>query len=174
LLRTSCTAIDAAWATRASTSSATAVATRYCLQHVRTAAKSTPTTRSFAARADTSSGRKSRVHLDLSFGSQWKVQHGLGVAEALGMSDAKNAERHGSGLRICFSHVVRHAVNHVHDHGFSSGHPAKSQIKDKQERARTCFAKFNEEMEPRAGFGPATFRLLGIPLTRRMLSSSGS
>jgi len=64
--------------------------------------------------------------------------------------------------------------NHVHDHGFSSRHPAKSQIKDKQERARTCFAKFNEEMEPRAGFGPATFRLLGIPLTRRMLSSSGS
>ena len=64
--------------------------------------------------------------------------------------------------------------NHVHDHGFSSGHPAKSQIKDKQERARTCFAKLNEEMEPRAGFGPATFRLLGNPLTRRMLSSSGS
>jgi len=65
--------------------------------------------------------------------------------------------------------------NHVHDHGFSSGHPAKSQIKDKQERARTCFAKLNEEeMEPRAGFGPATFRLLGIPLTRRMLSSSGN
>ncbi len=90
------------------------------------------------------------------------------------MSDAKNAERHGSGLRICFSHVVRHAVNHVHDHGFSSGHPAKSQIKDKQERVRTCFARLNEEMEPRAGFGPATFRLLGIPLTRRMLSSSGS
>jgi len=64
--------------------------------------------------------------------------------------------------------------NHVHDHGFSSGHPAKSQIKDKQERARTCFAKLNEEMEPRAGFGPATFRLLGNPLTRRMLSSSGN
>ena len=67
-------------------------------------------------------------------------------------------------------------LNYVHDHGFSSGHPAKSQIKDKQERARTCFAKLNEdeEMEPRAEFGPATFRLLGIPLTRRMLSSSGS
>jgi len=64
--------------------------------------------------------------------------------------------------------------NHVHYYGFSSGYPARPQVKDKQERARTCFAKLNEEMEPRAGFGPATFRLLGIPLTRRMLSSSGS
>jgi hypothetical protein len=174
LLQTSCTAIDAAWATRASTSSATAVATRYCLEHVRTAAKSTPTTRSFAARADTSSGRKSRVHRDPSFGSQSKVQHGFGVAKALATSAAKNAERHGSGLRIAFHTSSDTLFNQVHDHGFSSGHRAKSQIKDKQERARSCFAKLNEEMEPRAGFGPATFRLPGILLTRRMLSSSAS
>lgn len=109
LLHPSCTAIDAAWATRASTSSVTAVATRYCLQHVRTAAKSTPTTRSFAARADTSSGRRSRVHRDASFGSQSKVQHSFGVegigdecckecrAPRIGPSDLLFTRRHTRG-----------------------------------------------------------------------------
>ena len=65
LLQASSTAISAAWATRARTSSAMAVATRCCLQHVRSAAKLTRTMRSSAAHVDASSRPKSRANKDL-------------------------------------------------------------------------------------------------------------